>query len=127
MSGGLCIALLGGMVLAAVPGERFTLAWTHSIERTEWREVWRIVDGRLVIESARVKGTGAGMEPGEGARLVDGWWEWTPALPPLERIVLAASEHTADHRLCADGDCRPLRGRTGPGHGDDPLVLEPCP
>ncbi|KAA0681388.1 DUF1850 domain-containing protein [Roseomonas genomospecies 6] len=125
MSAALCLSALGGAVLAALPGPAFTLSWTHSVEKTEWREDWRIEQGRLVLTEARVKGGGAGMEPPEGARLAGGWWVWAPALPPQERVVLAASSFTPDHTLCAGGECRPLRGWTG-GTLPGPLELKPC-
>lgn len=125
MSVALCLSALGGAVLAALPGPAFTLSWTHSVEKTEWREDWRIEAGRLSLTEARVKGTGAGMEPPQGARLADGWWIWVPAVPPLERLVLAASSYTPDHRLCAGGECRPLHGWIG-GPVPSPLELKPC-
>ncbi|MBK3772835.1 DUF1850 domain-containing protein [Azospirillum brasilense] len=125
MSAALCLSALGGAVLAALPGPAFTLSWTHSVEKTEWREEWRIADGRLVLTEARVKGSGAGMEPPDGARLADGWWVWTPAVPPLERVVLAASIFTPDHELCAGQECRPLHGWIG-GPVPSPLELKPC-
>lgn len=123
---GLCIMALGGAVLAALPGPSFTLSWTHSVEKTEWRESWRIADGRLVAEEARVKGAGAGMEPPADARLADGWLVWRPALPPQERVVLAASSFTGDHTLCAGSGCRTLSEWTG-GRISGPLELRVCP
>ncbi|MEZ5450817.1 MAG: DUF1850 domain-containing protein [Thiolinea sp.] len=32
----------------------------------------------LQLLQARVKGSGAGMEPGDDAVLKDGWWVWQP-------------------------------------------------
>ncbi|MGQ9371752.1 DUF1850 domain-containing protein [Azospirillum sp. A39] len=127
MSAAVCIATLGGALLAALPGDRFTLSWTHSIEKVEWQEDWRVADGRLAVVQARVKGSGAGMEPGEGAHLIDGWWTWRPEVPPQNRVVLAASSFTSDHQLCVGGDCRPLHAWTGPLPGERPLVLRACP
>ena len=122
----LCLALAGtGLVLASVPAERFTLSWTHSVERTEWREEWRIADGRLALESARVRGGGAGVEPPPDARVEGGWVVWRPGIAPQERVVLAASDHTADHRLCVGGLCRALRDWLG-GKGDGPIELRAC-
>ncbi|KAA0684703.1 DUF1850 domain-containing protein [Azospirillum brasilense] len=125
MSAALCLSALGGAVLAALPGSAFSLSWTHSVEKTEWREEWRIEDGRLVLAEARVKGGGAGMEPPAGARLAAGWWVWVPAVPPLERVVLAASSFTPEHELCVEGTCRPLHGWIG-GPMPSPLELKPC-
>ncbi|MBP2294570.1 DUF1850 domain-containing protein [Azospirillum rugosum] len=126
MSAALCVAVLGGAVLAALPGPSFTLSWTHSIEKTEWRESWTIADHHLVLAEARVKGTGAGMEPPPDARLSGGWFVWNPRLAPQERVVLAASDFTADHTLCAGADCRPLHGWTGATE-PSPLELRVCP
>lgn len=126
MSAGICLTALGGAVLAALPGPSFTLAWTHSIEKTEWREEWRAESGRLVPVEARVKGSGAGMEPPPQARLADGWLVWTPNLPPQDRIVLAASAFTGDHTLCAGGRCRPLAEWTG-ARPEGSVTIMVCP
>ncbi|SMH60033.1 DUF1850 domain-containing protein [Azospirillum agricola] len=126
MSASLCLMALGGALLAALPGPSFTLSWTHSIEKTEWREAWRVEAGRLVPVEARVRGAGAGMEPGPDARLTaDGWWVWVPGLPPQESVTLAASSFTAEHRLCAGDLCKPLGGWTG--RRDEPVTLRACP
>jgi len=122
---GLCLTALGGALLAALPGPSFTLSWTHSIKKTEWREEWRVEDGGLLPVEARIKGTGAGMEPGPDARRVDGWLVWTPGLPPQGSLTLAASSFTAEHRLCAGGDCRLLSAWTG--RRDEPVTLRACP
>ena len=65
---GLCIAAGGSLIKAYAGITAFTLAWTHSVQKTEWEEDWQIVNTRLVIAEARVQGTGAGMEPPAEAR-----------------------------------------------------------
>nr|WP_211113967.1 DUF1850 domain-containing protein [Azospirillum picis] len=121
----MCLFALGGALLAAVPGTDFTLSWTHSIEKTEWRERWTVEDGRLRPLEARIRGTGAGMEPGPGARLTaDGWLSWVPDLPPQDAVTLAASGFTGEHRLCAGADCRPLSAWTG--MADHPVTMRAC-
>jgi hypothetical protein len=62
----LCLAAGAAGAVLAVNG--FTLAWMHSIEKIRWEEDWRIVGRELVITEARIRGTGAGMEPPAGAR-----------------------------------------------------------
>jgi hypothetical protein len=57
----------------------FTLAWTNSVEKVEWQEDWRVTPQGLQLVSARVKGSGAGMEPPPEARLSDGWFQWQVA------------------------------------------------
>ena len=112
---GVCLALeaaVGAPVF--VPAERFTLAWTHSIEKQRWEEDYAVVaddDGRplLRLEQARVRGSGAGMEPGVDAVRQDGWYRWRPDLPPLDAALrLTRSPHTGDYALCRDGRCGPL-------------------
>lgn len=128
MSGGLCLALAGSaLLLASVPAETFTLSWTHTVERTEWRERYRIAGDRLELVEARVQGSGAGMEPGEGAVFADGWWIWSPALPPLDRLVLADSAFAAAYRLCTGTGCRPITALLPKADGaQGPLALFPC-
>ncbi|MGE0502761.1 MAG: DUF1850 domain-containing protein [Rhizobiaceae bacterium] len=100
-----------------------TLAWTHSVEKSRWEEDWLLTDAGLQIVAARVKGSGAGMEPAEGALLLDGWWRWKPDLPPQAELVLAASGATGEGwTICAAGECRIV--------GQDPakpVVLRACP
>lgn len=102
----LCIA--SGKLLAVIPVASFTLAWTHSIEKTRWEEDWRIAADRLSISEARISGSGAGMEPGADAVLRDGVWHYQPATPPTARLHLAHSPYTAGYELCLADRCRPL-------------------
>lgn len=102
------LCLTTGALTATLALSSFTLSWTHSIEKVEWREDWRVEDGLLVPEAAWVRGSGAGMEPPADAVLVDGWWRYRPTLGPQEELVLARSRFAGDYRLCWDGGCRPL-------------------
>jgi hypothetical protein len=125
----LCLATTAVAVSLAV--DAFTLSWTHSVERTEWREHWRIERATLVLEEARVRGSGAGMEPPEGAVLRDGWWVYraTRRLPALH---LAASGATGSGwQLCpANGACldlEPWLARDGRPATDIRIsASEPC-
>ncbi|MFN6961532.1 MAG: DUF1850 domain-containing protein, partial [Rhodocyclaceae bacterium] len=81
---GLC--LVAGLLVAPL-GDAVTLSWTHSIEKILWEEDWRREGDRLRLVAARVRGTGAGMEPPAGAVLKDGVWHYAPALPPLPRVA----------------------------------------
>lgn len=94
-----------------MPAQRFTLAWTHSIEKTRWEEDY-VVDRhgstpRLRASSARVRGSGAGMEPPPDAVLRDGWYEYQPSLPPSP-LRLTRSAYTPDYDWCDAAGCRPL-------------------
>lgn len=104
------VAALGLAVLT--PSDHFTLAWTHSVEKVEWREDWQVRSGRLVLRQASVMGSGAGMEPPPEAVLQDGRWVWHPAIA-TDEVVLARSEFTADWRLCVDGTCLDLPKEKG--------------
>lgn len=116
----LCIILGGETVTLAVAA--FTLAWSHSVEKTRWEEDWRIAPGGLEIVEARVKGSGAGMEPPEGAVLKGGWWVYAPGLPRLPELLLAASGATqGGWSLCAKGRCRVIGAAAG-----KPVRLRPC-
>lgn len=109
----LCVTTAAGVLALAVAD--FTLSWTHSVERTEWEEHWRVTPAGLTLAEARVRGSGAGMEPPENAQLIDGWWVYTPALPPQSSLALAASGTTGGGwTLCADGACRTLGAKPGP-------------
>lgn len=121
----LCVA--AGAVTAVLAIDAFTLAWMHSIEKIRWEEDWRIAGRALVIAEARIRGTGAGMEPPAGARLANGVWHYRPATPPQAVLRLTHSPHTAGYELCVDGRCRPLADHL-PGIDNTAVIeLRECP
>jgi hypothetical protein len=124
----LCLAAAG--LAVTLPLQAFTLAWTHSIEKIRWEEDYRIVDtdqgARLALTEARIRGSGAGMEPPADAILKDGVWHYRPALAPQREIRLARSPYVADYQFCTDGGCRPMQDIAGPADQAPELVLRPC-
>lgn len=118
----LCLA--AGALLVALGGDEITLSWRHSVQKTLWEEVWRDMPEGLRLREARVQGSGAGMDPPESARLVDGFWRWVPALPALPEVVMRRSGATADWRVCIGGQCRPM-GDYLPAEAD-PVTLKRC-
>jgi hypothetical protein len=120
---GVCLALaLGHAPPLFLPTTQFTLAWTHSIEKTRWEEDYTVrpaADGegcRLVAGAARIRGSGAGMDPPPDAVLRDGWYVYQPHTPPLRQLLLTRSPYTADYDWCENGRCRTL-GRILPSDG----------
>ncbi len=117
----LCILAAGKTTVLAVAS--FTLAWTHSVERTRWIETWTVTETGLKPVEARVKGSGAGMEPPEGARLEKGWWVFRPSVPFQSRLALAASGATgAGWKICGGGTCLSV----GAAAADRPVMLSAC-
>ncbi|NEW86184.1 DUF1850 domain-containing protein [Rhodopseudomonas sp. WA056] len=121
----LCVASAGVIKTLAVAA--FTLAWTHSIEKTEWQEDWRVTPQGLELIAARVKGSGAGMEPAPEARLVDGWFQWRVTRPPQRELMLGNSGMAGEWRLCAEGGCRSFSEIVGHPIGAQPTTLISCP
>ncbi|MFC0812020.1 DUF1850 domain-containing protein [Paracoccus panacisoli] len=113
--------LMAGAVALAVSGG-FSLGWTHSVERVRWEERWRVEGDRLVLIEARVRGSGAGMEPGEGAVERDGWWVWQPSRSFPELTLAASGATGGGWTLCTDGGCRELGAVAGAA-----VTLRPCP
>lgn len=100
----LCMAA-GGAVLALVVSE-FTLDWIHTVERVTWWERWEVSTSGLRPIEARVAGSGAGMEPPEGAVRTHDGWVYTPQVPLLPEVRLASTGQGSGWRFCAAGDCR---------------------
>jgi hypothetical protein len=120
----LCLASLGVVKVLSVAA--FTLAWTHSIEKVEWQEDWRITASGLELVEARVKGSGAGMEPPPQARLIDGWFRWKPERPAMPEVILGNSGAAGEWRLCAGGKCRTLSEIFGHPLGTDATTMRAC-
>jgi hypothetical protein len=122
LSAGLCLALAAQVAGSPPPntaaqafaaGRHFTLAWTHSIEKVRWEEFYTVHNSgvstpTLSLDSARIKGSAAGMEPPDDARWVDGWYVYAPTTPLPPALRLTRSTYTGDYTLCADGQCQPM-------------------
>lgn len=116
----LCILAAGKTTVIAA--SVFSLSWTHSVQKTEWVEKWTIAPESLMLTEARVRGSGAGMEPPADAKLIDGWWVYRPKLPAQKSVLLASSGATGSGwRLCASDRCIDL-GIVA----DAPITLSPC-
>ena len=124
--GGLSLCLISAGVVKTLSLAAFTLAWTHSVERIDWQEDWRITPQGLELVQARVKGSGAGMEPPPEARLVDGWFQWQPRRAPMPEVALANSDTAGEWRLCHDGKCRALSDIFGRPIGVNVTVMRGC-
>jgi hypothetical protein len=123
---GLCLSV-ASVLVATVPTERFTLAWTHSVEKVRWEEDYAINGRHFELVAARVRGSGAGMEVPEGARFRDGAWEYRPRTGPLARLRLAHSGAAGDYTLCWAQGCQPLARLTGRDVREPVMVeLAPC-
>jgi hypothetical protein len=120
------ICLVAGLLIAQF-GDDITLRWTHSIQKTVWEEDYRREGDVLRLFAARVRGTGAGMEPPADARLKDGAWHYVPKLTPLPSIVLTHSPHVPAYVVCSAGRCQSVESWLPglPAHAT--LTLRSCP
>jgi hypothetical protein len=123
---GVSLCLLSAGVAKTLAVTAFTLGWTHSVEKVDWQEDWRVTPAGLELVAARVKGSGAGMEPPPDARLVDGWYQWAPHHPALPQLVLGNSGLAGEWRLCADGNCRTLSQLFGHDIGANLTTMRAC-
>ena len=111
---GVCLALLGTAGSDAaqpvfIPVQQFTLAWIHTIEKVRWEEDYAVVqDGVFKAVAARVRGSGAGMEPPPDAQLKNGWYAYKPQISRPEVLRLTRSAFAADYEFCSGGPCRPM-------------------
>mgnify|MGYP001172854775 CR=1 FL=1 len=125
------LCLVSGSLLAALPLTAFTLAWTHSIEKTRWEEDWQVRDGKLALVAARIRGSGAGMEIPPDAALRDGIWHYVPTLPPQDSLRVLHSPYVTAYELCETGRCRPftdLLPGIAENAGPDAIIeIRPCP
>jgi hypothetical protein len=123
---GLSLCLASAGVVKTLALAAFTLVWTHSIEKVDWQEDWRVTPGGLELVQARIKGFGAGMEPPSDARLVDGWFQWQPKRAPMPEVALGNSGAAGEWRLCSAGQCRTLSDILGHPVGVNVTVMRAC-
>lgn len=118
----LCLLLGAKQIVYATTA--FTLAWTHSVEKTRWEEDWTIGAFGLTLHEARIEGSGAGMEPPADATFDGRFWRYHPHLAEQPRIVLARSGATSSGwQICYDARCHDLPESSG----ENPAILQPCP
>lgn len=121
------VCFIAGAVTKALRVTAFTLVWTHSVERTDWQEDWRVSQDGLTLVEARIKGSGAGIDPPPDARLIDGWWRWNPAPVNRSEVVLGHSGAVGDWRICTAGTCAPLHETIGVDATVGPVIVQACP
>jgi hypothetical protein len=72
----IAVCLAAAALAISLPLQAFTLNWTHSIEKILWEEDYQVVQttsgARLQLTEARIRGSGAGMEPPPDAVLKNG-------------------------------------------------------
>jgi hypothetical protein len=120
----LCVAAGGVIVTLAV--ESFTLAWTHSIEKIRWEEDYRVAGAQLVLTEARVRGSGAGMEPTADSTFANGVWHYDPHLAPLNELRLTQSTYASGYELCQRDRCAPLTDYAPRAENGDVIELRSC-
>ncbi|GGJ94582.1 DUF1850 domain-containing protein [Pseudomonas matsuisoli] len=118
---GLCLGLAGA-VWAQLPLPAFTLAWNHTIEKIRWEEDYEVTPEGVLLQEARVRGTGAGMEIPDGAVLHDGAWHYRRAMPALQPLRLGRTPEAGDYQLCDGAECHPLSRWLGPPTASQPAV-----
>ncbi|MCZ4348135.1 DUF1850 domain-containing protein [Devosia neptuniae] len=112
MAEALCILTAGKIVTLAVGA--FSLSWTHTVERTQWLEHWRVQSDGLQVTEAIIHGSGAGMEPPPEAVRRDDGWHYRPHVPPVKEVVLASSgAGNSVWTLCGGDDCLTLGAEYG--------------
>ena len=123
MLAALCLA--AGALVASVPASHVTLRWQHSIEKIAWEEDYTVAGSWLVITGARIRGSGAGMDPPPDAHLHNGVWHYQLNDPWRKSVVLARSPYVQDYELCMDGTCRSL-GAWLPVSAGPTTTLQAC-
>ncbi|OCA84141.1 hypothetical protein A8F94_15575 [Bacillus sp. FJAT-27225] len=100
-------------------GDRFTIRFTHSVERTEVDEVIRIGDGNLVIDSTIYESFGAGLpfdiEGEQKMRMEDGKVIIENINREIPVMDLFIGQVIANHTLIIKGEEIPLKDLSEPG------------
>ncbi len=119
------LCLYAGAAIVRLGVTALTLAWTHSVEKTQWEEDWRLTPYGLVIAESRIEGTGAGMEPPPHARFDGRWYRWHPKAEPVPQATFRRSGMAGDWTVCREKRCDPM-GTLVPADAD-PVILRACP
>lgn len=102
------ICLVAAAMTVVLPVHGFTLSWQHSIEKIQWDEDYVVVGHKLQVVDARIRGTGAGMEPPPDAVFKDGIYHYKPKIGPLASFEMARSPYVKDYTICWNHVCHPM-------------------
>jgi hypothetical protein len=119
------LCLTAGAVAVTLATQSFTLAWIHSVEKTEIREDYRLSGDHLVLTEARIKGSGAGFDPPPGAVLDGGWWLYRPNRE-MKALTLARSNAPGEWQICFDGLCHALAHYLPNSNDETPVEVTAC-
>ncbi|MFD6953204.1 hypothetical protein A6A08_20300 [Nocardiopsis sp. TSRI0078] len=112
--------------LPLAEGERFTIAYVHSIDGLPIEEEIEVRDGHLVVEATRLRQFGAGMGhiPGEGTGRADGeWWVVEGIGRDIgTELVIRVGSPAVDHRIRTPDD----EVRLSPCLVARPVAVEPA-
>jgi len=122
------IAQAGGRILVSgpagrqafdLPENRFELSWTHSVERTEWRETFSVdPSGAISLVSSEFESAGAGLpgmpNAGEVVRLAEGKMRLTGSRLVVGDLRVQLSD-LSRHYLHAEGRVIDLNALFGEG------------
>jgi hypothetical protein len=122
----ICIGL-GQKLFPLTDAHRFTLIWMHSVEKIQWEEDWMLENNQLFITAARIKGSGAGMDPPEDAVFTQGFWHYKPLLSSQTELRLTHSRYTPDYVFCIDGNCHSLNTLVPLSDNDTTVIVKACP
>ena len=93
------------MDIPILSGERWCLAWNHSVTGIKVRDCYRYQDGRMVLERSHQPDFAAGLGhiPGRGVQTSDGnggyWIEHINEPVPGNRYLLRVGSMAVDHRI----------------------------
>ena len=112
-----------GAQLVSLPTNEFTLRWQHTVEKTLWEEDYVVAADWLLLTRARIRGSGAGMEPPADAVKDGDAWSYRPADRWRRTVELAHSEFGDDYKLCIRQSCRRISDIID---GRGVTTLKPC-
>lgn len=81
------------------------VSWKHSVEKSEWQEIYTLEDRLFRLQQVQVQGSGAGMEIPPDAVLTDKHYVYYPNRL-MEELSLTYSPFTPDYTLCIQHVCR---------------------
>jgi hypothetical protein len=93
-----CLLVAGarGSRCFALHSGEFDLSWTHSVERTPWRETYRIEGDEIVLIASEFSSAGAGLpdrlRPGEVFRCKDGTMRIERRRLPIPELRIRLSD-----------------------------------
>ena len=91
----------GTFPLPAAGNHSLSLSWQHSVEKSDWQELYGLDAKGFLLKQVNIQGSGAGMDIPAEAVLINNYYTYYPKRR-FDHLRIRYSPYTSDYHLCIE-------------------------